>query len=79
MWWRLLLLCIYATILFVLARILETVAFYEHGYLASRLLDPISLSVHRLKLLLDQRGIGYHGVVEKKELSELLENTGWCL
>ena len=76
MWWKIFLLAVYLTVLFVLSRLLETVAYYEGGYLASRLLDPVSLSVRRLKLLLDQRGVSYAGVVEKQELTELIESSG---
>lgn len=76
MWWKLFLLTLYLVALFLLSRILETVAYYEGGYLASRILDPVSLSVKKLKLLLDQRGVSYAGVVEKQELTELIENSG---
>ena len=78
MWWKLFLLALYLTVLFILSRLLETVAYYEGGYLASRLLDPVSLSVRKLKLLLDQRGVSYAGVVEKQELTELIESSGKC-
>ena len=57
-------------------RLLETVAYLEGGYLSSRLLDPVSLSVKRLKTLLDQRGVSYAGVVEKKELTDLVDASG---
>ena len=70
------LLTLYLVTLFLLSRILEAVAYYEGGYLASRILDPVSLSVRKLKLLLDQRGVSYAGVVEKQELTELIENSG---
>ena len=48
----------------------------EGGYLSSRLLDPVSLSVKRLKTLLDQRGVSYAGVVEKQELTDLVDASG---
>ena len=76
MWWKLFLLSLYLVLLFVLSRILEAVAYYEGGYLASRLLDPVSLSVRRLKTLLDQRGVSYAGVVERPELTELVDASG---
>ena len=76
MWWKLVLLMLYLAVLFVLSRILEAVAYYEGGYLASRLLDPVSLSVRKLKILLDQRGVSYAGVVEKQELTELVDASG---
>ena len=70
------LLTLYLGVLFLLSRFLETVAWYEGGYLASRLLDPVSLSVKKLKTLLDQRGVSYAGVVEKQELTDLMEGSG---
>ncbi|XP_013383163.1 LOW QUALITY PROTEIN: E3 ubiquitin-protein ligase RNF103-like [Lingula anatina] len=76
MYLKLLLLMIYILILFVLARILEAVSWYETGYLASKILDPMALSVRKLKLLLDQRGVSYAGVVEKRELKDLVDNMG---
>ena len=79
MWWKLFLLALYLSALFLLSRVLETVSYYEGGYLASRILDPVSLSVRKLKLLLDQRGVSYAGVVEKYELTELIHNSGLIL
>lgn len=76
MWWKLLLLTLYLGVLFLLSRLLEAVAWYDDGYFASRLLDPVSLSVKKLKMLLDQRGISYAGVVEKQELNELMDTSG---
>lgn len=76
MWGKLVLLVLYLAVLFVLSRILEAIAYYEDGYLASHLLDPVSLSVRKLKILLDQRGVSYAGVVEKKELTELVDASG---
>ena len=76
MWLKLVLLTVYLGLLFILSRFLETVAYYDSGYLASRILDPVSLSVRKLKILLDQRGMSYTGLVEKKELTELVEASG---
>lgn len=76
MWWKIVLLTLYLSVLFVLSRILEAFAYYEGGYLASRLLDPVSLSVRKLKAILDQRGVGYRGVVEQQELTELVTTSG---
>ena len=70
------LLTLYLAVLFILSRILEVVAYYEGGYISSHLLDPVALSVKKLKILLDQRGVSYAGVVEKQELTELVEATG---
>ena len=76
MWWKLVLLTIYLAVLFVLSRILEVMTHYQGGYLPSRLLDPVSLSVQRLKALLDQRGVSYTGIVERHELTELVQQSG---
>jgi len=76
MWWKLVLLTIYLAVLFILSRILEAVTHYQGGYLPSRLLDPVSLSVRRLKALLDQRGVSYTGIVERHELTELVQQSG---
>lgn len=70
------LLTIYLAVLFVLSRILEAVSYYEGGYLASRFLDPVSLSVRKLKAILDQRGVSYTGVVERYELTDLVQKSG---
>ncbi len=67
---------LYLAVLVILSRILEVVAYYESGYLASHLLDPVSLSVRKLKTLLDQRGVSYAGVVEKQELTGLVDASG---
>lgn len=75
MWWKLLLLTLYLAMLFILSRILEAVAYYE-GRVASRLIDPVSLGVRKLKLLLDKRGVSYAGVVEKPEMTDLVETSG---
>ena len=64
--------------LFILSRILEAVAYYE-GRVASHLIDPVSLGVRKLKLLLDKRGVSYAGVVEKPEMTELVEASGTSL
>ncbi|GAB1607661.1 E3 ubiquitin-protein ligase RNF103-like [Argonauta hians] len=76
MWVRIVLLIIYIVLLFVIARLLEAFAWYDAGLLAHRLLDPMTLSVKKLKALLEQRGVGYEGIVEKKELTGLVEATG---
>ena len=75
MWWKLLLLTLYLALLFILSRILEAVAYYE-GRVASQLIDPLSLGVREMKLLLDKRGVSYAGVVEKPEITELVETSG---
>lgn len=76
MWLKITLLLIYLSVLFLLARLLEAIAWYEHGQLSRSLLDPMTLSVLKLKALLEQRGISYDNVVEKSELTELVEASG---
>ena len=76
MWFKLILLLIYVSVLFILARLLEAASWVETGVLSHRLLDPMTLSVLKLKTLLEQRGVSYDGVVEKPELSELVDATG---
>ena len=76
MWYKVLLFALFLVLLFILSRLREAIAYYEGGYLASRLLDPVSLSARKLKLLLDQRGVSYAGIIEKTELNNLVETTG---
>lgn len=79
MWLKLLLLTFYLIFLFVISRILETASWYQdtEGFFSSfAALDPIALSVKKLKQILDGRGISYSGVVEKQELIELIESSG---
>ena len=74
---KLLLLLVYCLIIFVAARVLDLSATWlEAGCLASHLFDPFTLSVRKLKSILEQRGVGYCGVLEKKELAELVEVSG---
>ncbi|XP_054720256.1 E3 ubiquitin-protein ligase RNF103-like [Uloborus diversus] len=79
MWLKLLLLTLYLIFLFILSRILETASWYQDtgSFLSSFVaLDPITLSVKKLKEILDSRGVSYIGVVEKQELMELVESSG---
>ncbi|XP_038071008.1 E3 ubiquitin-protein ligase RNF103-like [Patiria miniata] len=73
---KLLLLLLFLVLLFLVLRVLEGVAWYETGLVISQLVDPFSLSVRKLKVLLDGRGISYDGVVEKQELTALIEASG---
>ncbi|XP_076102477.1 E3 ubiquitin-protein ligase RNF103-like [Mytilus galloprovincialis] len=73
---KLILFLVYIVILFLLTRILETLTWIEVGNLSRRLLDPMTMSVMKLKALLDQRGISYEGAIEKQELAELVESSG---
>lgn len=70
------LLLIYLAVLFILARLLEAVSWYEQGQISRQLLDPMALSVLKLKALLEQRGVSYDNMVEKTELTELVDATG---
>jgi len=76
MFLKLILFLAYIVILFILARLIETIAWIEVGNLSRRLLDPMTMSVIKLKALLDQRGINYEGAIEKHELAELVESSG---
>ncbi|XP_019626518.1 PREDICTED: E3 ubiquitin-protein ligase RNF103-like [Branchiostoma belcheri] len=73
---RLLLLLVYLCLLLVAVRLLEAVTWFEAGFLAGQVLDPLSISVRRLKMILDSRGVSYKGVLEKRELTDLVENSG---
>ena len=62
--------------LFALARIFEAVVWYETGMFATQLVDPVTLSYKKLKTILECRGLGYSGLAEKKDVSELVEKSG---
>ncbi|XP_004911335.1 charged multivesicular body protein 3 isoform X3 [Xenopus tropicalis] len=76
MWLKLFFLLLYFLILFVLARFFETIVWYETGIFASQLVDPVTLSFHQLKTILECRGLGYSGLPEKKDVRELVEKSG---
>ncbi|XP_071982382.1 E3 ubiquitin-protein ligase RNF103 isoform X2 [Engystomops pustulosus] len=76
MWLKLFLLLLYFLILFVLARFFETIVWYETGIFASQLVDPVTLSFHQLKTILEGRGLGYSGLPEKRDVRELVEKSG---
>ncbi|XP_071491657.1 E3 ubiquitin-protein ligase RNF103-like [Diadema antillarum] len=69
-------LLMFTLLLFMVARLLELIAWYETGLLMMKLVDPVSLSVKKLKSLLDGRGLSYEGVVDKAELTHLLKASG---
>lgn len=79
MWIKLFLLSFYLFVLFVLSRIIEAFSYYQSGYFSSHLIDPFTLSVQKLKAILDNRGVTYFNVIEKQELSDLVESSGWFL
>ncbi|PIK46904.1 hypothetical protein BSL78_16230 [Apostichopus japonicus] len=70
------LLLLYLVFLIVLLRLLDLSAWYETGFLATQLVDPLSLSVRKLKLLIESRGLAYEGILEREELIKLAENSG---
>ncbi|KAG8453341.1 hypothetical protein GDO86_000108 [Hymenochirus boettgeri] len=76
MWLKLFFLLLYFLILFVLARFFETIVWYENGIFASQLVDPVTLSFHQLKTILECRGLGYSGLPEKRDVRELVEKSG---
>lgn len=76
MWLKLFFLLLYFIVLFVLARIFEAVVWYETGTFATQLVDPVTLSYKKLKTILECRGLGYSGLHEKKDVSELVEQSG---
>ncbi|KAM8940212.1 E3 ubiquitin-protein ligase RNF103 [Pelodytes ibericus] len=76
MWLKLFFLLLYFLILFVLARFFETIVWYETGIFASQLVDPVTLSFHQLKTILECRGLGYAGLPEKRDVRELVEKSG---
>lgn len=63
----------------MLARIFEAVVWYETGMFATQLVDPVTLSYKKLKTILACRGLGYSGLAEKKDVSELVEKSGRSL
>lgn len=67
----------YLFFVFLAARIFEiSSTWLKAGCLATQLLNPFALSVRKLKAILEQRGVSYTGLVEKKELAELVEACG---
>ncbi|XP_054453353.1 LOW QUALITY PROTEIN: E3 ubiquitin-protein ligase RNF103-like [Anoplopoma fimbria] len=76
MWLKMFFLLLYFILLFMLARIFEAVVWYETGMFATQLVDPVSLSYKKLKTILECRGLGYSGLAEKKDVSELVEKSG---
>ncbi|CAL8327598.1 unnamed protein product [Gadus morhua 'NCC'] len=76
MWLKLFFILVYFLVLFMLARLFETVLWYETGLFATQLVDPVTLSYRRLKTILECRGLGYSGLPEKKDVSDLVEKSG---
>lgn len=76
MWLKLFFLLLYFLVLFVLARFFEAIVWYETGFFATQLVDPVALSFQKLKTILECRGLGYSGLLEKKDVRELVEKSG---
>ncbi|XP_053180189.1 E3 ubiquitin-protein ligase RNF103 [Scomber japonicus] len=76
MWLKLFFLLLYFILLFMVARIFEAVVWYETGMFATQLVDPVTLSYKKLKTILECRGLGYSGLAQKKDVSELVEKSG---
>ncbi|XP_074984223.1 E3 ubiquitin-protein ligase RNF103 isoform X7 [Caretta caretta] len=76
MWLKLFFLLLYFLVLFVLARFFEAIVWYETGFFATQLVDPVALSFKKLKTILECRGLGYSGLPEKKDVRELVEKSG---
>ncbi|XP_042726816.1 E3 ubiquitin-protein ligase RNF103 isoform X3 [Lagopus leucura] len=76
MWLKLCFLLLYFLVLFVLARVFEAVVWYETGFFATQLVDPVALSFRKLRTILECRGLGHSGLPEKKDVRELVEKSG---
>ncbi|KAI6069954.1 RING finger protein 103 [Aix galericulata] len=76
MWLKLCFLLLYFLLLFVLARVFEAVVWYETGFFATQLVDPVALSFRKLRTILECRGLGHSGLPEKKDVRELVEKSG---
>ncbi|KAM6452116.1 E3 ubiquitin-protein ligase RNF103 isoform 3-T7 [Liasis olivaceus] len=76
MWLKLFFLLLYFLVLFILARFFEAIVWYETGFFATQLVDPVALSFKKLKTILECRGLGYSGLLEKKDVRELVEKSG---
>lgn len=76
MWWKFLLLTLYLVVLILLSRILEIFTYYQTGCLANGLINPLSLTVQRLRAILENRGVSHRNVLEKRDLTDLISNSG---
>lgn len=76
MWLKLFFLLLYFLVLFLVARFFEAIVWYETGIFATQLVDPVTLSFKKLKTILEGRGLGYSGLAEKRDVRELVENSG---
>uniref|UniRef100_UPI00358DE7A8 E3 ubiquitin-protein ligase RNF103 n=1 Tax=Myxine glutinosa TaxID=7769 RepID=UPI00358DE7A8 len=76
MWARLLLLLLYLCLLFLLARLLEAAAWCSSAEFALRLADPMELSLRRLRVLLESRGLSFGATLGRADAGRLLESSG---
>ncbi|NWX96386.1 RN103 ligase, partial [Nothoprocta ornata] len=76
MWLKLLLLLLYFAALFALARVLEAAAWGEAGFFATQLVDPLALSVRRLRTILEGRGLGPAAPPARGHARQLVEKSG---
>lgn len=76
MWLKLCFLLLYFTLLFVLARVLEAVVWYETGAFTTQLVDPVGLSFDQLRTVLEVRGLGQSGLEDQRDVSELVQESG---
>lgn len=74
---KVVLVLIYLLLVFVAAKVLDiSSSWLELSCVASPLFNPFALSVKKLKSLLDERGVSYAGVVDKRELAQLVKESG---
>nr|XP_056719180.1 E3 ubiquitin-protein ligase RNF103 [Euleptes europaea] len=67
MWCKLCFLLLYFAALFVLSRLLEAAVWYETGFFAAQLVDPVALSLRRLRTILECRGLAHPGTRPLRE------------
>jgi len=75
-WVQILTLSLYFEIVFVVSRLWDLVIWFQQGTPPTEVVDPLLLSVKQLKLLLDNRGVNYTGLLEKTELAQLVSDSG---
>ena len=74
---KVILVLVYLLLVFLSAKILDiSSSWLEVSCVASPLFNPFAFSVRKLKSLLDERGVSYAGVVDKRELAQLVEESG---
>ncbi|XP_060112727.1 E3 ubiquitin-protein ligase RNF103 isoform X2 [Heteronotia binoei] len=76
MWLKLFFLLLYFALLFALARLLEAAVWYETGFFAGQLVDPLALSFRRLRTILEGRGLLPPAAAEHPRLRRLVRDSG---